>query len=72
MQLAGLILDTGATYEGMNFRSDDLGESLNAIREKAQANVHWRVTWSDRNVLRRLGRLRIAPVAHDSTRKHST
>jgi hypothetical protein len=34
MQLAGLILDTGAAYEGMSFRSDDLGESLNAIREK--------------------------------------
>jgi len=35
---------------------------------QAQANVHWRVTWSDRDVLRRLGRLRIALVAHDSTR----
>ena len=33
-QLAGTILDTGAAYEGMSFRTDDLSESLRSVREK--------------------------------------
>jgi enoyl-CoA hydratase len=41
-QLAGTILDTGVAYEGMSFRSDDLGESLNAIRDKRKPNFQGR------------------------------
>ena len=41
-QLAGTILDTGVAYEGMSFRSDDLGESLTAIRDKRKPNFQGR------------------------------
>ena len=41
-QLAGSILDTGVAYEGMSFRSDDLGESLTAIRDKRKPNFQGR------------------------------
>ena len=33
-QLAATIMDTGVAYEGMSFRSDDLGECIAAMREK--------------------------------------
>lgn len=33
-QLAATIMDTGVAYEGMSFRSEDLGESIAAMREK--------------------------------------
>ena len=41
-QLAGTIMDTGVAYEGMSFRSEDLGESLNAIREKRKPDFKGR------------------------------
>ena len=41
-QLAGTILDNGAAYEGMSFRSEDQGGSLNAIREKRKPKFQGR------------------------------
>lgn len=33
-QLAATIMDTGVAYEGMSFRSEDLGESIASMRDK--------------------------------------